>query len=185
MVLMKKVIILFFFLCQFAICQAQEDDLRQILRVVFYHPEIFDKIFFQYSGTDITFLEGYKSGMKGAFVLPDTTLQSKFPNLLEIIGVSHSTEKYFLTITFLANRNGNTYITAHVMDPAISLYIDLDCIIIQKRKASVSFHTTSFSEISIMKERYIVVESELRKRRSGWRIGKMQISPIKCCTNLW
>ena len=165
---------------------AQEDDLRQILRKTFYDMRVHDKIFFEYKGKEgITFLEGYKSGMKGAFMLPDTNVQRQYPNILEAIGTSHGTEKYFMTITLLSHPSGNVYVSSHIMDPAIQIWVNFDRIFIADRTAVVIFHTTSWSEIASMKDKYVQVECDLRKKRAGWKIVKLEMNPRPCCSSLW
>ncbi|HEY5749167.1 MAG TPA: hypothetical protein VIU12_24025 [Chryseolinea sp.] len=135
---MKKGVFVFIFLVQTSSLFGQENNLHQILRTILYQPEVFDKVFFEYRGSKITFMEGYEPGMHGAFILPDTTIQHEFPNVLDLVGTSHGTEKYFMTITFLSNPNGNVYITSHIADPGIRLYIDFDRISIDKEKAIVA-----------------------------------------------
>ena len=163
----------------------QEDDLRQIIRTVFYHPEVFDKIFVEYTGNKITFMEGYPIGMKGIFVLPDTTLQHRIPNLLDLIGISHGTEKYFMTITFLSHHRGNVYITSNIHDMAILLYVDFDRFSINGKKANVAFHTTSFPDSKGTKLNHFKIACDLVKRRKKWKVKQLHIDPIECCTPLW
>jgi len=164
---------------------AQEDNLRQIIRTVFYNPDVFDKIFIEYTGNKTTFMEGYPEGMKGAFVLPDTTLQHRFPNLLDLVRISHGTEKYFMTITFLSNPYGNVYITANVHDMAILYYVDFEIINIKGKTANIEFHTTSFPESKGTKLNHFKVACDLIKRRKGWKVKNLHIDPIECCTPLW
>jgi hypothetical protein len=164
---------------------AQEDDLRQVIRATFYHPEVLVKVFFEYKGTSTTFLQGYKKEMKGAFVLPDTTLQSKIPNLLELVGTAHARENYFMTITLISNPEGNVYISSNILDPAILLFVDFDKILIANKKASLEFHTTALHEKDSLKDKYVSVVCELRKRRKRWRVANIKIEPISCCSSLW
>jgi hypothetical protein len=164
---------------------AQEDNFRQVIRTVFYNPKVFGKIFIEYSGDKMTFMEGYPVEMKGAFVLPDTTLQKRFPNLLDLVGTSHGTEKYFMTITFLSHSRGNVYITSNVHDMAILRYVDFDRVSINKKTAQVEFHTTSFPESRGTKLDHFKIVCELAKRRKGWKVKDLRIDPIECCTPLW
>lgn len=165
---------------------AQEDNLRQVIRKTFYDKRIYDKIFFEYESKGITtFMQGYKKGLKGAFVLPDTILQHQIPNLLEIVGTSHATEKYFMTMTLVSHPDGNVYVTSNIMDGGILLFVDFDRIILSKRTSLLAFHTTSWSEIPSMKENYVSVECELRRKRKGWKIKQLKIVPRPCCSKLW
>lgn len=164
---------------------AQEDNLRQVVRTVFYNPEVFNKIFIEYAGDKITFMEGYPAGMKGAFVLPDTTLQNGFPNLLDLVGTSHEAEKYFMTITFLSHPRGNVYITSNVHDMAILFYVDFENIYIKGKTANIAFHTTSFPESKGTKLNHFKIDCDLVKRGNGWKVKNLRIDPIECCTPLW
>jgi len=164
---------------------AQEDYLHQIVRTVFYNPSVSDKLFFDYTGDSITFMDGYPKGMRGAFILPDTTLQKQIPNLLHLIGTSHGTEKYFMTITFLSRSNEKVFITSHIMDPAILLYVDFDQISVSGKNAIVKFHTTSFPESKATKLNHFKVSCDLTKHRKGWKIRNLHVDPIDCCTPLW
>jgi hypothetical protein len=164
---------------------AQEDNFRQIIRTVLYAPEVFNKVFFEYNGDSITFMEGASEKMLGAFIIPDTTMQKRIPNLLHIVGTSHGTEKYFMTITFLSHPNGKVFITSHVMDPAILIYIDLDQYSINGKKAGLEFHTTSFPESKAAKLDHFRVVCELIKRKRSWTIKSLVVKPIDCCTPLW
>jgi hypothetical protein len=164
---------------------AQEDNLRQVIRTVFYKPEVFDKIFFEYKGDSTTFMDGYPEGMRGAFVLPDTTLQKRIPNLLHLVGTSHGTEKYFMTITFLSHPSGKVFITSHIMDPAILRFVHFERISINKKTANVAFHTTSFPESRGTKLDHFKVVCDLEKRRKGWKVKALRIDRIECCTPLW
>ena len=121
---------------------AQEDDLKLVITKTFYEAGLYEKIFFEYEGKEgITFLDGYKKGMRGAFIVPDTTLQQRIPNILHLVGTSHGTEKNFMTMTLISHPLGNIYVTSHIMDPAILLWVNFDKIVIRKRNAKLIFYT--------------------------------------------
>lgn len=166
--------------------QAQEDNLRQIFRKTFYDMRIHNKIFFEYEGKEgITFMEQYKKGMKGAFMLPDTNIQRHYPNILELVGTSHATEKYFMTMTLISHPSGNVFVSSNVLDPAILLWVNFDKILIDNKKAILNFHTTSLRERESLKENYISVECELKKRKRGWIVTSIRVEPRLCCSSLW
>jgi hypothetical protein len=166
--------------------KAQEDNFRQVVRCVFYNKQVYDKIFFEYESQGITtFMEGYKKGLKGAFMLPDTNVQRQYPGILELVGTSHATEKYFMTMTLLSHPDGNVYASSNILDRGISIWIDFDRILLTKGKAILEFHTTSWSKISSMMDKYVSVECELKRKRRGWKIISLKITPQPCCTRLW
>jgi len=182
---MKRYIAAIFLLSLSLTVCGQEDNLHQIIRTVFYSPEVFDKVFIEYTGDKITFMEGYPEGMRGAFILPDTTMQNRIPDLLYLVGTSHGTEKYFMTITFLSHSSGKVFITSHIMDPAILLYVDFDRLSINGKKANVAFHTTSFPDSKGTKLNHFKIACDLVKRKKKWKVKQLHIDPIECCTPLW
>jgi hypothetical protein len=163
----------------------QEHDLRQVISTVFYNPKVFDKIFFEYKGDSITFMEGYPKGMKGAFMLPDSSLQKRIPDLLELVGTNHAREKYFMTMTFVLDSRGDIYITSNIMDMAILAFVNFDRISITQNHANIQFHTTSFPESPGTKENHYKVHCDLIKRKKGWKVSDLNVEPIECCTSLW
>lgn len=165
---------------------AQEDDFRKVIASALYDQRISDKIFFEYREKGITtFMNGYEKGMKGVFILPDTNVQKHYPNILDLVGTSHATERYFMTMTLLSHPSGNIYVSSHIMDPAILIWVNFDQIFITKKNAILDFHTTSWSEITSMQDGFVTVECELKKRRGTWKIVSLKIEPKPCCSRLW
>jgi hypothetical protein len=160
--------------------RAQEDDVRKIITSAFYNRQIYDRIFIEYEKKGITtFMDGYKQGLRGAFVLPDTTLQNKISNLLDLVGTSHANERLFMTMTLISHPMGNVYVTSNILDPGILLWVDFDYIIIKRKTANIGFYTTSLDELDSLKDKYIRVKCELKKRQGRWKVKHLKISPIK------
>ena len=180
----KLLLILLLFACPLR-GSAQEDSLRQVVSTVFYNTEVFDKIFFEYRGDSITFMEGYPKGMKAAFVIPDINVQQRIPDLLDRVGTGHARERYFMTATFLLHPTGNIYITANVMDMAIPIFVHFDEILIKNRDARIQFHTTSFPESPGTKYNHYAIDCSLKRKRKRWKVKDLKIKPIECCTSLW
>lgn len=149
---------------------------KSVIKKVFYEREVFEKIFFDYKGIGeypIRLPDG-----KFAFIVPDTTFQKFYPNIISDLASGWGAERMMHTRTFIRGETGSVLVNnSFFRDESMRLLILIDSLKIDPRRAYLVFHTTSEFFHSDMDGRYVKVTAALRKK-GEWKITDLKLEPF-------
>jgi hypothetical protein len=159
-----------------------QDGTRDVIGKVFYKKKVFKIIFFDYKGVG-EWPHRLPDGVF-AFIIPDSTFQKQYPNILYDLAMSWAKEKMVSTRTFIAKPEGTVFITnGSIRNGTFKLLVRFDEMRIDDTKAIFVFHTTAVTYNAEMVGRYVKIAARLRKEKNGWKIKRLKISKIPCCDN--
>jgi len=160
-----------------------QDLAKEIIDKVFYERKVVKVIFFDYKGIgewphripDGTF----------AFIIPDSTFQKQYPDILYDLAMSWAKERMVSVRTFIARPEGTTFVTnGSISNGTFKLLVRFDEINLSGAKAILVFHTTGVTLDNDMVGRYVKIAAHLKKRKNGWKISRLKIRKISCCDEL-
>lgn len=149
-------------------------EAKSVIKKVFYERDVFEKIFFDYKGVGeypIRLPDG-----KFAFIVPDTTFQKFYPNIISDLAFGWGAERMMHTRTFIKEETGSVLVNnSFFRDESMRLLILIDSLKIDSKRAFLVFHTTSEFFHSDMNGRYIKVTATLKKKKD-WRITHLELN---------
>ena len=157
-----------------------QDITKEVIKKVFYEKKVLSLVFFDYKGVG-KWPHRLPDGVF-AFIIPDSTFQKQYPNILYDLALSWAEEKMASTRTFIASPEGNMFINNNFLfDETIKLLIRFDQIRIDDTRAKLIFHTTSQRRYIDMSGRYVRIIASLKMGKKGWKIRHLKIKKIPCC----
>lgn len=171
---MRFVFALITFLYSPYLVQSQ-DTFKDVVGKVFYDEKVFKLIFFDYKEmTDTPFP---LPEAKFAFVMPDSIIQSLYPNIMFDLASGWGKERMMHTMTYIRGNQGSVLINnGFRMNPSMRLLIQIVNFDLDGNKAFLEFNTTSRFRNDDMKGRYVWVKAHLKKKRGQWKISNLSIS---------
>lgn len=152
-----------------------QDSIGDVIEKVFYQEKLFKIIFFDYhemSDTPFPLPEA-----KLAFIIPDTTFQKLYPDILSDMASGWGKEGMMHTKTFIKRPEGSVLVNnGFYMNPSMRLLVRIVGVGITNNKAFLEFNTTSQFLHDDMKGRYVWVKAHLKKKRGQWKISDLSIS---------
>lgn len=171
---MRQMIVLATFLYLPYLAQSQ-DSIKSIIEKVFYQEEIFNLVFFDYKEMNDTPFPLPET--KLAFIIPDSTFQKLYPNILFELASGWGRERMMHTKTYIRGNNGSVLVNnGFRMNHSMRLFIRIMNIQIEGNKAFLEFNTTRRFQNDNVKERYVSVKAHLKMKRGQWKISSLSIS---------
>lgn len=152
-----------------------QDSIKSIIEKVFYQEEIFNLVFFDYKEMNDTPFPLPET--KLAFIIPDSTFQKLYPNILFELASGWGRERMMHTKTYIRGNNGSVLVNnGFRMNHSMRLFIRIMNIQIEGNKAFLEFNTTRRFQNDNVKERYVSVKAHLKMKRGQWKISSLSIS---------
>lgn len=171
---MRRLTVLATFLYLPHLVQSQ-DSIRDIIEKVFYQDEVFNLVFFDYKEMNDTPFPLPEA--KFAFIIPDSTFQKLYPNILFELASGWGRERMMHTKTYIRGTNGSVLVNnGFRMNHSMRLLIRIMNIQLDDNRAFLEFNTTSRFPNDDVKRRYVWVKAHLKKKSGQWKISNLSIS---------
>lgn len=160
--------IIFFEIALIFHCNGQAPaSVREIISAVLYHKTVFEVASFNFRG----YLEFQPPNGRAAFIIPDTTLQKVYPNVLTDLAYGWGNERMLGTRTIARQDAGAIYVTNHFNgDSSMHVMVQFMRFEIHEKEAIVEFRTISQFNDPEMASKYVWVKAKLAHKSKGWRV---------------
>jgi hypothetical protein len=148
---------------------------REVIDQVFYDERVFNIIFFQYKELNDTPFP--LPEIKVAFIIPDTTFQALYPDVIYDMAAGWGREGLMHTKTYIKRDGGSVLVNnGFYMNPSMRLLVRILSIRFSGNSAYLEFKTTSQFLHDDMTGRYVRVKAKLKRKNSRWKVQRLLIS---------